>query len=76
MSIDYAALLTDEQKRKILEQRIAQFATEAYQHTLNKATCEALNDAEGIAFVDKALVTLEAAITTHQAELAALPAAE
>jgi hypothetical protein len=74
MSIDYAALLTDEQKRKILEQRIAQFATEAYQHTLNKQTCEVLNDEEGIGFVDKALVTLEAAITTHQAELAALPA--
>jgi hypothetical protein len=73
MSIDYAALLTDEQKRTILEQRIAQFATEAYQHTLNKTTCETLNDQEGISFVDKALVTLEAAITTHQAELAALP---
>jgi hypothetical protein len=76
MAIDYASLLTDEQKRNVLDQRIAQFALEAYQHTLNKATCEAINDEEGISFVDKALVTLEAAITTHQAELAALPAAE
>lgn len=76
MSIDYAALLTDEQKRNILEQRISQFATEAYQHSLNKATCEALNDEDGASFVDKQLTTLEAAITTHQAELAALPTAE
>ena len=74
MSIDYAALLTDEQKRKILEQRIEQFATEAYQHTLNKQICEALNDEKGIDFVDKALINLEAAITTHQTELSTLPA--
>lgn len=76
MAIDYAALLTDEQKRSILEQRIAQFASEAYQHSLNKTTCESLNDDEGVANADKALTILEAAITTHQGELAALPAAE
>lgn len=34
--MDYSSLLTNEQKRNILEQRIAQFASEAYQHTLNK----------------------------------------
>lgn len=75
MSIDYASLLTDEQKRNILEQRIAQFASEAYQHSLNKTTCESLNDADGVAAADKSLAVLEAAITTHQAELAALPEA-
>lgn len=74
MALDYAALLTDEQKRNILSQRIAQFASEAYQHNLNKQTCESLNDADGIAAADKALGILEAAITTHQAELAAIPA--
>jgi len=73
MAIDYAALLTDEQKRNILEQRIAQFASEAYQHTLNKTTCESLTDEEGVANADKALTILEAAIQTHQGELAALP---
>lgn len=74
MSIDYASLLTDEQKRNILTQRVSQFAAEAYQHSLNKTTCESLNDEDGIANADKALTVLEAAITTHQAELAALPA--
>lgn len=76
MALDYAALLTDEQKRNILEQRIAQFASEAYQHSLNKTTCESLNDEEGVANADKALTILEAAIETHQGELAALPVAE
>ena len=75
MSIDYASLLTDEQKRSILSQRVSQFASEAYQHSLNKTTCESLNDEEGVANADKALTILEAAIVTHQTELAALPAA-
>jgi hypothetical protein len=73
MSIDYAALLTFEQKRSVLEQRISQFAIEAYQHSLNKETCAALDDENGIASAEKSLVVLEAAITTHQTELAALP---
>lgn len=76
MALDYAALLTDEQKRNILEQRIEQFASEAYQHSLNKTTCESLNDEEGVANADKALTILEAAIQTHQGELVAIPAAE
>jgi hypothetical protein len=76
MSIDYASLLTIEQKRNVLEQRIAQFALEAYQHSLNKETCAALDDESGISLAERSLTTLEAAITTHQTELAALPAAE
>jgi hypothetical protein len=75
MSIDYASLLTDEQKRNILSQRVSQFAAEAYQHSLNKTTCVSLDDTDGIANAEKALVVLEAAIATHQAELAGLPAA-
>lgn len=73
MTVDYSALLTDEQKRNILTQRIAQFAAEAYQHDLNKKTCESLSDAEGVENANKALTILEAAITTHQTELSALP---
>ena len=76
MAIDYSTLLTAEQKKAILEQRIAQFAAEAYQHSLNKTTCESLEDNAGVENADKALVILEAAIATHQAELDALPAAE
>jgi hypothetical protein len=76
MAIDYTTLLTAEQKRNILQQRIGQFAAEAYQHSLNKATCEALGDADGVENADKALGILDAAINTHSAELAALGDAE
>jgi len=74
MTIDYSSLLTDEQKRNILQQRIAQFAAEAYQHTLNKQTCESLEDTAGVEAADKSLTILEAAISVHQAELNSIPA--
>jgi hypothetical protein len=68
--MDYSALLTDDQKRSILEQRIAQFASEAYQHTLNKSV--AGDNAEAVQAADDALAILENAITVHQEELAKL----
>jgi hypothetical protein len=76
MAIDYTTLLTAEQKRNILSQRISQFAAEAYQHSLNKVTCESIGDTEGAEGADKALVILEAAIDTHSTELAGLGNAE
>lgn len=76
MAIDYTTLLTAEQKRNILSQRIAQFASEAYQHSLNKTTCESLGDTDGVESANKALVILEAAINAHSAELAGLGDAE
>ena len=72
--MDYSALLSDAQKRSILEQRIAQFATEAYQHEINKKM--AGDNAEAVAAADEALVILDNAIEIHQEELAKLPAAE
>lgn len=76
MTIDYNELLTVEQKRNILQQRISQFAGEAYQHSLNKQTCESLEDTAGVESADKSLAILEAAISVHKSELAALPATE
>lgn len=76
MAIDYTTLLTAEQKRNILAQRIGQFASEAYQHSLNKITCESLGDTDGVENADKALTILDAAINTHSAELAGLGDAE
>jgi len=72
--MDYSALLSDAQKRSILEQRIAQFATEAYQHEINKKM--AGNNVEAVAAADDALAILDNAIEIHQEELAKLPAAE
>lgn len=72
MSIDYATLLNDEQKKNILSQRISQFAAEAWQHELNKRTCVKLGDEAGVESADNALSVLGAAIEVHQAELALL----
>ena len=68
--MDYSTLLTNDQKRSILEQRIAQFASEAYQHTLNKEVAK--DNAEAIASADEALAILDNAISVHQEELAKL----
>lgn len=76
MTIDYTSLLTDEQKRSIVQQRISQFAAEAYQHELNKKTFESLADEAQIETSNKALTDLEAAIIIHQAELDSLPVTE
>ena len=68
--MDYSSLLSNEQKRSILEQRIAQFASEAYQHTLNKEV--AAGNAEAVQAADDALAILDNAITVHQEELSKL----
>ena len=68
--MDYSSLLTTDQKRSILEQRIAQFASEAYQHTLNKEVAK--DNAEAVVAADDALAILDNAITVHQEELAKL----
>ena len=68
--MDYSSLLSDEQKRSILEQRIAQFASEAYQHELNKEVAK--DNAEAVLAADEALAILDNAITVHQDELAKL----
>lgn len=76
MAIDFGSYLTDEQKASLIQQRIAQFAAEAYQHTLNKATAEKLGAEDQVSNADKNLELLEAAINVHQEELAKLTVAE
>jgi hypothetical protein len=73
MAINFNNLLTVEQKRSLLEQRIQQFASEAYQHELNRQIAVNVEDEQAVAQSEQALVTLEAAITVHEAELAGLP---
>jgi hypothetical protein len=67
--MDYASLLTNDQKKSILEQRIAQFASEAYQHSINK---QVAGNPEAVQAADDALAILDNAITVHQDELAKL----
>jgi hypothetical protein len=68
--MDYSSLLSNDQKKSILEQRIAQFASEAYQHAINKQV--AGDNAEAIKAADDALAILDNAIKIHQDELAKL----
>jgi hypothetical protein len=68
--MDYSALLTNEQKKAILQERIAQFASEAYQHDINKKM--AGDNLEVIQAANDALAILDNAITIHQEELAKL----
>lgn len=73
MTIDFNELLSTDQKRNLLQQRIAQFAAEGYQHTLNKQVGESTNNEDLVQKSDEALTILSSAIETHQAELDALP---
>lgn len=68
--MDYSSLLSNDQKRSILEQRIGQFAAEAYQHAINKQV--AADNAEAVKAADEALAILDNAIKIHQDELAKL----
>ena len=76
MTIDYSSLLTDAQKRQLVENRLQQFASEAYQYSLNKKTAEEISNEEQIESANKNLEILEAAIKVHQAELATIPITE
>jgi len=73
MAIDYGSLLTDDQKKNILTQRLNQFANEAFQHQLNAQVAEANNDTAGVDASNAALAQLDTAIQVHQEALAALP---
>lgn len=73
-TIDFGALLSNDQKRQLLENRIQQFAAEAYQHSLNKQTAELINAEEQVDAAAKSIEILEAAIKVHYEELAKLPA--
>lgn len=73
MSIDFAALLSPEQKRNLLENRIQQFASEAYQYTLNLKTAQDVGTEEQVEGIKKSIDILESAIKVHQEELKVLP---
>jgi hypothetical protein len=69
MAIDFNALLTDEHRRNLLQQRIEQVAGVAYQHELNRQIAEKIKDPDSVETSLAALVTLETAIMVHQEEL-------
>lgn len=74
--MDYSSLLTIEQKKELLQNRIQQFASEAYQYTLNLKTAEAIGTDDQIEGIKRSISVLDSAIKVHQEELASLPASE
>ena len=72
MAIDFGKYITDDQKKKILEDRLAQFATEAYQHSINAQVAALVGNEEGVENAENALAILEAAIDAHEAELGSI----
>jgi hypothetical protein len=74
--MDYSSLLTEDQKRNLLQGRIQQFASEAYQYTLNLKTAEELGSEDQLEGIKKSIDILETAIKVHQEELSKLPLPE
>jgi len=73
---DVSNLLSTEQKAKLLQDRLTQFASEMYQYQLNKKTAEATGMQEHADAAEKAIVILTKAIEIHKAELDSLPSSE
>jgi hypothetical protein len=76
MSINFDALLSDEQKRTIITQRLNQFIVEAYQVTLNVRVAEANGDENSVAEGNKTLEVLENAVAIYTEELNSVPVTE
>jgi hypothetical protein len=73
MSVNFESILSSSEKRQIIEKRMAQFASDAYQYQLNLKTAEIVGSEEQVETIRKSLSVLETAIKIHQDELAALP---
>lgn len=69
MSLDINSILSDDNKVKILSERINQFATEIYQYELNKKTAIATEMQQQVEATDRAIQILTKAIEIHKAEL-------
>lgn len=69
MDNNFVEFLPVEQRRAVLEQRIKQFAQEAYQHLLNIETAKALEATDQLEKEQQSIKILETAISVHKAEL-------
>lgn len=73
MTIKFLEILSVDQQRSILEQRIGQFAAEGYQHELNKKVSENTSNEAGVEESVKMIEILSEAIKVYQQELESLP---
>lgn len=72
MPIDFNQFLTEDQRKNLLNQRIQQFAAEAFQHEINRKVAVETNNPEGEAAAVEALQILDKALEIHVAELESL----
>lgn len=72
MAINYDAHLTAEQKKAIVENRLQQFAAEAYQTELNKEIQIRQGNHDLVESYNDSLTLIETAISVHEEELANL----
>ena len=61
--------LTPESKKKIIEERLQQFASEKFQHELNLMTATAIGDTVFEQNSTNAIAQLDAAIAVHEKQL-------
>lgn len=72
MAINYDAHLTVEQKKAIVENRLQQFASEAYQTELNQEIQKRTGNKEIADGYDETLAVIATAIVVHEEELVKL----
>ncbi len=73
MTMDFVALLTPEERREVLLKRIAQLASQGYQHSLNKDAANRNGRADLMAEADQAISEIENTIRVYQDQLNSLP---
>lgn len=64
--MDLNKYLTPEQQAALKQQRLEQFAAEAFQHQINRQIAERIGDQEAVAAADAALATLTIAIEEYE----------
>lgn len=78
MSIDFNTLLTTEERKAVVTQRVQQLAVEAYQLTLNLnvLNAQAEPNEQALTEINNNLNLLEQMITVYKAELDSLGVSE
>jgi len=74
MDDNFSEHLSQDQRIKLIEARIQQFAAEAYQHFLNIQTAEALGAEDQVEKAKQSMAILQQAIEVHKQQLEKLKA--
>lgn len=64
-----AEYLSNDEKRNLIQTNLKQFATDAFQHDLNRKIAIAAEDTEAVVVAEDAIVVIENAISMYEQEL-------